>query len=557
MRATPSALAVIAWLAVRARGVAVPVRSPRSSPARGPRSSYQSFDWRAQWYPVAWARDCPADAPFKATLLDEDYAVVLRSGGDAFAVRDRCPHRLAALSEGRLTAQGWLQCSYHGFAFDGNTGACRAIPQLPGAPSAKGMCADAVACALVDGLVWINPSADPARPPPVPCDVPELRDPSFSVTQTVRDIPVDYTLLSENIMCADHGKWCHHLAAFDMYAATSKRPQHVCVEERPRLSFTARVDAQLGGSAGAGTASAPALTAQTRFTPPCAIVTGRRDGAGRAAFVQAFFVVPVGVGRSRLISAQLAHGGGAAAPRVPPWRPRRWLQQHALSRRWVRQCLQNDFLDEDSYLIATQQPAVLSAELGAREAQLAASAHGAAQATPIGAAEAAEHIEAAVGTSSGGHGPTFRRRQLFKYRTPSEPLLIEIGRFFDDAVPRMPNRYARPEIMRAPCPPRERVLDRWAQHTAICPESRAVAVRADATASMCRGLLGACAMVLATTRARIGLRAIAVAALLASGWWRAARVRARFGFVHTEARHREHVDRIATVFPDERLTDPA
>ena len=27
---------------------------------------------------------------------------------------DRCPHRAAALSEGRMTASGDLQCAYHG-----------------------------------------------------------------------------------------------------------------------------------------------------------------------------------------------------------------------------------------------------------------------------------------------------------------------------------------------------------------------------------------------------------------------------------------------------------
>ena len=45
------------------------------------------------------------------------------------AMKDQCPHRLAALSEGRLTASGDLQCAYHGWAFDGATGECTSIPQ--------------------------------------------------------------------------------------------------------------------------------------------------------------------------------------------------------------------------------------------------------------------------------------------------------------------------------------------------------------------------------------------------------------------------------------------
>lgn len=38
--------------------------------------------------------------------------------GDWHAFEDKCPHRGVALSEGRIEA-GQLQCSYHGWLFDG------------------------------------------------------------------------------------------------------------------------------------------------------------------------------------------------------------------------------------------------------------------------------------------------------------------------------------------------------------------------------------------------------------------------------------------------------
>lgn len=41
---------------------------------------------------------------------------------------DVCPHRLAALSEGRIDEQGCLQCCYHGWSFRGD-GSCARIPQ--------------------------------------------------------------------------------------------------------------------------------------------------------------------------------------------------------------------------------------------------------------------------------------------------------------------------------------------------------------------------------------------------------------------------------------------
>ena len=64
---------------------------------------------------VAWERDLPAGVPVKITLFDEDYVVVrgrerdpkrhvgglLPSDEEPVAMLDKCPHRLAALSEGR------------------------------------------------------------------------------------------------------------------------------------------------------------------------------------------------------------------------------------------------------------------------------------------------------------------------------------------------------------------------------------------------------------------------------------------------------------------------
>ena len=44
------------------------------------------------------------------------------------AFSDVCPHRLIPLTEGRISADGNLQCGYHGWEFEGS-GSCVAIPQ--------------------------------------------------------------------------------------------------------------------------------------------------------------------------------------------------------------------------------------------------------------------------------------------------------------------------------------------------------------------------------------------------------------------------------------------
>eukprot|EP00962_Isochrysis_galbana_P035716 scaffold12246_cov112-Isochrysis_galbana.AAC.1 len=142
---------------------------------------------------------------------------------------------------------------------------------------------------------------------------------------------------------------------------------------------------------------------------------------------------------------------------------------------------------QDTYLLATQQPNVLRAELQAAasfgHAPASVSPRSPAVSVPTSApavadGTAAPHAEAAgdLTTHSGeapGHSsaPVPLRRSLYKYRSPTERLLLEVGRFLDATVPRMPQRYTDARPFLATCPPRDIVLDRFAQHTSVCPDS--------------------------------------------------------------------------------------
>ena len=149
-----------------------------------------------------------------------------------------------------------------------------------------------------------------------------------------------------------------------------------------------------------------------------ATATGKGDAAGATKFQQTFWLCPTGVGRTRFMAA----GVGRLPVAVP-----RGLQHVGL----------NNFLDQDTHLLATQQPYVLQAEYDAAKA-----------------------------------GAPLVRRQLYKYSSPTERLLVEVGKFMDAAVPKTPHRYDEPLKLLMPCPPRETTLDRYAQHTQVCPDSR-------------------------------------------------------------------------------------
>jgi nitrite reductase/ring-hydroxylating ferredoxin subunit len=72
----------------------------------------------------------PTGKPVRIIHGDVDYVLFRDAGGICRALIDRCAHRRAALSGGRITDQFVLECPYHGWRYEGTTGACVAIPNL-------------------------------------------------------------------------------------------------------------------------------------------------------------------------------------------------------------------------------------------------------------------------------------------------------------------------------------------------------------------------------------------------------------------------------------------
>lgn len=84
-----------------------PLNTAKPAAAQDGSLSTSSFNWIEQWYPLAFIADLPKHRPSAHTLLDVNLVVwwASRSKSDPrigswVVSRDRCPHRLAALSEG-------------------------------------------------------------------------------------------------------------------------------------------------------------------------------------------------------------------------------------------------------------------------------------------------------------------------------------------------------------------------------------------------------------------------------------------------------------------------
>ena len=111
------------------------------------------------WHPVALSVDV-AEAPAPARLLGEDLVLWRDAQGQARAWQDRCPHRGAQLSLGRIVpceeeGGARLECPYHGWRFDA-AGQCMQVPALPGFKPPATHRARTFAAREAHGLIWVR-----------------------------------------------------------------------------------------------------------------------------------------------------------------------------------------------------------------------------------------------------------------------------------------------------------------------------------------------------------------------------------------------------------------
>ncbi len=85
---------------------------------------------RRYWHPVSIAAELTDEAPTKCVrVLGEDLVLFRNKEGNVGLVADRCPHRGASLSYGRVEKRG-IACAYHGWLFN-TKGDCLETPAEP------------------------------------------------------------------------------------------------------------------------------------------------------------------------------------------------------------------------------------------------------------------------------------------------------------------------------------------------------------------------------------------------------------------------------------------
>ncbi|KAF5726287.1 protein TIC 55 chloroplastic [Tripterygium wilfordii] len=268
------------------------------------------YDWTEEWYPLYLTKDVPDDAPLGLTVFDKQIVLYKDANGELQCFQDRCPHRLAKLSEGQLI-NGRLECLYHGWQFE-SSGMCVKIPQLPSnAKIPRSACAKTYEVRDSQGVVWVWMSR---KTPPNGNKLPWIENfsrPGFQDDSGIHELPYDHSILLENLMDPAHVPISHDRTDF---AARRKdaQPLRFEVSERTNRGF----------SGWWGKEKDQSLRTFLRFEAPCVLQhnTELVDEKGEKQYFTALFLCrPTGQGKSMIIVRFGATKRPAISKLIPKW----------------------------------------------------------------------------------------------------------------------------------------------------------------------------------------------------------------------------------------------
>ena len=334
--------------------------------ARGETPDAGTFNWTKQWYPVAVIDLLDTSKPHPTQLLGVDVVVWKDGDGKWSVFEDKCPHRLAPLSEGRIEEDGTLLCAYHAWRFD-ETGKCVDMPQASSAEEEARVKANPRSCAFTrptmeaQGLVWAwgeggkEAELEAAMTPALL--VPEIEGVgksgaapggAFRNHWQVRDMPYGWAAFFENAIDPAHAVVSHHTLVGSRYDDPAG---FQCVVERP-------MTAEAGFRCALDPAVPPFNTigkydAETSydFQPPTLLKIDWRHEEAR--FLTSHYCVPTKPGWCRHFVATVCQRGEGEKVRQ-----HRWFKLNLFtltSPAWMTHVLGPTFLHQDMVLLHQQE----------------------------------------------------------------------------------------------------------------------------------------------------------------------------------------------------------
>ncbi|KAK9792055.1 hypothetical protein WJX73_008202 [Symbiochloris irregularis] len=330
---------------------AVDKAASRTEQAQVPsaREAKPTFSWTKQWYPVQAVQNLDPKKPFATKLLGSDLVVWRDATGQWRCFEDRCPHRLAPLSQGRIAeADGNLQCSYHGWRFGGN-GKAVSIPQakMDGPGNEARVCNNKRSCVKAYptkefwGLVWVWPDANSSAwadssntEPPIDPFVAKLTAEDITLLTGqyfVRDMPIPFDILAENISDQSHVPFGHHGVAGNRESKWATHFKIWDVNKRQTWpdGYTYELEWSPDGI------NPPIQQAVTCIAPSFISYLQHKDQGAVSGVV--FWIVPLDDLNTRVINQ------GVVTSPIPG--PLRWLASKR--GRWLDHLLLNEIFDGD------------------------------------------------------------------------------------------------------------------------------------------------------------------------------------------------------------------
>lgn len=191
---------------------------------------------RNAWYVAAWTHEIEPGRIHPRTIIDQPL-VLYRTGdgmgdGTVVALEDRCPHRFAPLSLGRLEGDD-LRCMYHGLKFAPD-GRCIEIPGQKLIPQSA--CVRRYPLQVVGSWIWVwmgeADKADTALIPPTIA----LDDPGYRLQAGQLDYDAHYLLIDDNLLDLSHLSFAHEKTlGMDMPQWADLRPRMTQLERGLRF----------------------------------------------------------------------------------------------------------------------------------------------------------------------------------------------------------------------------------------------------------------------------------------------------------------------------------
>jgi phenylpropionate dioxygenase-like ring-hydroxylating dioxygenase large terminal subunit len=172
------------------------------------------------WYIAGWAPEFEPSLPVSRMIAGEQMVLYRVPGGRMVGLEDRCPHRWAPLSLGRVEGEH-IRCMYHGVKY-GSDGQCVEVPGQDLVP--KTLCVRSYPIVEKHHLVWVW-IGDPAKAHPsrVP-DLSVMDEPQWRLYQGVVEYKANHALISDNLLDLTHVRFLHERTLGRPVATVSGTP---------------------------------------------------------------------------------------------------------------------------------------------------------------------------------------------------------------------------------------------------------------------------------------------------------------------------------------------